>query len=1009
MTAIRTPRNQATPTGPDVEPAQRAPVSIEGIRALLSGLDRRQRLAVTHGEGPLLVIAGPGTGKTEVITRRVAWLIASRRARPSQILALTFTERTADEMQARVDLLVPYGQADTAIHTFHAFGDWLLREHGHAIGRPMDPRVIGRAEAMVLLREQIFELGLQRYRPLGDPTRFAGALVDLFARAKEEGLGPDDLAAYAAELEAGARAVAPAMDEQAAQEVVAGLLDEAASQAELACAYRGYQQILAEHSLVDHGDQVAEAVRLLEERPEVRLALRQRFRFIVVDEAQDANPQQLALVRLMAGEMGNVTFVGDDDQAIYAFRGAVGQALAGLGDAYPTLRDVVLRRNYRSRKPILEAARQLIRHNDPDRLEVQRGVDKTLTAVRRARRPASVRHHVYATASEEADAVAIEIEHLLRKGRHPGSVAVLVRTNADAEPVLASLDVRAIPRRFSGASGLFSYREVRDVLSLLRVIASPASSEDLYAVLTAEPYGLGGEGLSAICDLASRRRRSLWSVVTELLEQPGLLRLTPDTRARLQRCVDQLRASFDGAHERSAPAVLYEHLRESGWLSSLVTRAESGDDGPLRRVARLFEVVKAQSDLLGDPRLPLLVPTLQALIDAGQDPAVPETEERADAVSVLTVHQAKGLEFATVFVIGMAEGRFPLQARRDALTLPAALTGRRASDDPETQRAEERRLFYVAVTRARDELILSHAIRSARGGRQRRPSGFLAEALGRPVDASLAVEEESCLAAPIEQRTAPSTLAASHDRGSGLTLSFTQIDDYLSCPRKYYLRHLMRVPVPAHHALVFGNAMHQAVAVANAALMRGTGLDEAAVQVTLESHWSSEGFLSAEHESARFAAGQAALSRFVERAFARPGDRILAVEQPFSVRLGDARVRGRYDAVRDVEGATIITDYKSGDVRDPARARERARDALQLQIYALAWEAEHGSRPDAVELHFLEGDMVGRVTPTERQLERASQKVATATAGIRAADFEATPGFPACDWCPYRRICPAAP
>ena len=160
---------------PESSASTRAPVSIEGVRGLLAGLDRRQRQAVTHGDGPLLVIAGPGTGKTEVITRRVAWLIASRRARPSQILALTFTERAADEMQARVDLLVPYGQADTAIHTFHAFGDWLLREHGHAIGRPMDPRVIGRAEAIVLLRERLFELGLKRYRPLGDPTRFAGS------------------------------------------------------------------------------------------------------------------------------------------------------------------------------------------------------------------------------------------------------------------------------------------------------------------------------------------------------------------------------------------------------------------------------------------------------------------------------------------------------------------------------------------------------------------------------------------------------------------------------------------------------------------------------------------------------------------------------------------------------------------------------------------------------------------------------------------------------------------
>ena len=900
MTAIRTPLDAPT-RPPRLDLARGTPVAIEDIRSLLAGLDRRQRLAVTHGDGPLLVIAGPGTGKTEVITRRIAWLIASRRALPSQILGLTFTERAADEMQARVDLLVPYGQADTAIHTFHAFGDWLLREHGHAIGRPMDPRVIGRAEAVVLVRARIFELGLTRYRPLGDPTRFAGALVDLFARAKEEGLGPDDLAAYAAELEAGARSALPAPDDPAAQEVVAGLLDEAVSQAELAAAYRGYQEMLTERSLVDHGDQVAEAVRLLEERPAVRQALRRRFRVVVVDEAQDANPQQLALVRLVAGGSGNVTFVGDDDQAIYAFRGAIGQGLAGLGDAYPSLRDVVLRRNYRSRKPVLDAARNLIRHNDPDRLEVQRGVDKSLTAVRRARRPAPVRHAVYATAADEADAVAVEIEHLLRKGRRAGSVAVLVRTNADAEPVLASLDVRGIPRRFSGASGLFSHREVRDVLSLLRVIASPASSEDLYAVLTAGPHGLGGEELSAICDLANRRRRSLWSVVTELLEQPGLLRLSLDTRTRLGRCVELLRAALVSAHERAAPVVLYEYLRESGWLRMLVTLAESGDDGPLHRVARFFEVVKAQSDLLGDPRLPLLVPTLQALIDAGEDPAVATPVEHVDAVSVLTVHQAKGLEFATVFVVGLAEGRFPLPSRRDTLPLPAALTGRPATDDADRQRAEERRLFYVAMTRARDELILSHAIRGAHGGRQRRPSGFLAEALGRPIDAGLASVSADPLKAPPEAPALTRMVTGTHDRDKALTLSFTQIDDYLACPRKYHLRHVVGVPVPPHHALVFGNAMHQAVAVANLATMRGHDPDETAVMATLEAHWRSEGFLSAEHEAARFASGQVALRRFLQRSTTTLGERVLAVEQSFSVRLGDTRVRGRFDAVREVE------------------------------------------------------------------------------------------------------------
>ena len=241
-----------------------------------------------------------------------------------------------------------------------------------------------------------------------------------------------------------------------------------------------------------------------------------------------------------------------------------------------------------------------------------------------------------------------------------------------------------------------------------------------------------------------------------------------------------------------------------------------------------------------------------------------------------------------------------------------------------------------------------------------------------------------------------------------LNLSFSQIDDYLSCPLKYRLRHQVRVPTPPHHSLVFCNAFHQAVALANGRRMRGEPVEMDALQAALEAHWRSEGFLSQEHEAARFAAGTTALGRFAE-ACGTADDEILAVEQPFAVRIGSDHVRGRYDAVRKTHAGLVITDYKSGDMRDPARARQRARSSLQLQLYTLAWETEHGQRPDAVELHFLESGVVGRVTPTERQLDGARVKVEKAAAGIRRGDFEATPGYPACDWCPYRRICPAAP
>ena len=277
------------------------PVSLESVRPLLRGLNREQRRAVTHGDGPLLVVAGPGTGKTEVITRRIAWLIATKRARPSEILALTFTDAAAAEMQARVDVLVPYGRADAAIHTFHAFGDRLIREFALELGRTTEPRVINRAEAVLLLREHLFELGLERYRPLADPTRFLDSLVELIGRAKDEGIAAEELLVYADELEAGARAAMDAADADGVRAACEALLEEAAGHREVGSAFAAHERLLAERNLVDFPDQVGLAVRLLEERPSVRAQVQARYRYVVVDEFQDTNASQLALVQAVAG------------------------------------------------------------------------------------------------------------------------------------------------------------------------------------------------------------------------------------------------------------------------------------------------------------------------------------------------------------------------------------------------------------------------------------------------------------------------------------------------------------------------------------------------------------------------------------------------------------------------------------------------------------------------------------------------------------------------------------
>src|SRR6188508_2509034 len=710
------------PAGIDAAPA--------GLEALLGGLNPDQLRAVTHGGGPLLVVAGAGTGKTQVITRRIAWLIATRRAKPSEILALTFTDKAADEMALRVDQLVPYGYTDTQIATFHAFGDRLIRDHALQLGLPPDVRVLSRAEAVIFLREHLFEFELDAYRPLGDPTRFLAALVTLFSRCKDEDISPEAYQQHAARLSAEAALV----DAEAGVDGAAAS-EEAARQAELARAYARYQELLAQNGFIDFGDQVALALRLVRESPSARTAVAGRFRYILVDEFQDTNRAQAELVAALADGHRNVTVVGDDDQAIYAFRGAAVDNILAFNDRYPGARTVVLRRNYRSLAPVLDAAYRLVRFNDPDRLEVRAGIVKRLRAQRVSPTPAPVRLEVFASGAEEADWLAAEIGRRIEAGAAPRDHAILVRANGHADPILRALNMAGIPWRFSGTSGLYARPEVRLLLAFLRAVADLESSVDVYALAASDVYGLGGEELTAIVNMARRRNRSVWAILEEVDRQPGILRLAPETRATVHRLVTDLRAYAEAAHAGPAGELLYRFLRGSGILGRLVGTDTPAAEEQLQNIARFFEIVRSQSALLADDRAIFVAPHLATLIEAGDDPATAELDPDADAVAVLTVHKAKGLEFPVVFLPGMVAGRFPSGGRGDALTLPAGL-GRGLPPTAELALAEERRLCYVAMTRARDELVLTHAADYG-GARARRVSPFVLEALDLPAAAGV--------------------------------------------------------------------------------------------------------------------------------------------------------------------------------------------------------------------------------------------------------------------------------
>jgi DNA helicase-2/ATP-dependent DNA helicase PcrA len=506
------------------------------------------------------------------------------------------------------------------------------------------------------------------------------------------------------------------------------------------------------------------------------------------------------------------------------------------------------------------------------------------------------------------------------------------------------------------------------------------------------------------------------------------------------------------AHERPTGEVLYAFLRESGLLARWSAPDSLTAEESLRNVARFFELIRDHAELAADPRPAFLVPHLGALLEAGDDPATVDIDPDADAVAVLTVHKAKGLEFPTVFMAGLVAGRFPTAGRREALPIPTELLDEIAAHG-EVELQEERRLFYVAMTRARDELILCHAADYG-GARARRISPFVLEALDRP---SAVVPPGAGLVAPAPlarleafRAVVPPTEGARQPVTEPLMLSFGAIDAYLTCPAKYRYGHVLRIPVAPHHALVYGAAMHTAVQEFHRRQARGEVMSEEALAASFEAACTSEGFITREHEEARLAAGRAALRRF--RADQLKPDAVIPayVEREFTFSLAGDRIRGRWDRV-DIEtvpagtptgevatpGAlsgsaagvvgvgvlpdviedtlplmprerVTITDYKSSDVRDPAVARQRARDSLQLAIYAMAYQAQTGRLPDAVQLWFLESGVIGRAELDPKRLARARGRIAEASEGIRARDFTARPDPLACGYCPFRDICPSS-
>jgi len=963
---------------------------------ILEGLNKEQTEAVTHKQGPLLIIAGAGTGKTTVISRRIAWIISSGLAKPNEILALTFTDKAALEMQERVDILMPYGYTDIWISTFHAFGDRLLRENALIAGINPDFKVLTLPEAAVFFREHIFEFNLSYFRPLSDPTRFIEALISLFSRAKDEDISAKEYLQFAEDFAIKAK---DTPEDKALEE-------EALQQLEIANAYAKYQELMAKEGLMDFGNQFYLSLCLLREHPLILKKYQQQFKYILIDEFQDTNYAQYQLARTLAGKNSNITVTGDDDQCIYRFRGAAYSNLLNFIKDFPRAKKISIIQNYRSSQAILDSAYKLIQNNNPERFEVKAKIDKRLIGL--TKEGNAPEHLHFDTNSSEADHVAKTIKDKALSGEYRYSdFAILVRSNSDAQGFLQALNMLEIPWQFSGNQGLYSREEVKLCINFLRVAANPSDSLSLYYLASSEVYAMDLSELSRLNHYAKRRNKSLYLVFQDLEVIEELKEISSKTKELIKLILADFEKFMRIARDETTGRLLYAFLTDTGFLKRLTHEPNLEKETKIQNLAKFFNIVRDYELVAKEDRVITFVNYLNLLIEAGDDPSTVQADLDTDAVNVLTIHKAKGLEFKVVFLVNLVQGKFPWPRRSQPIELPDALI-KEVLPVGDFHIQEERRLFYVGMTRAKLELFLTSASDYG-GSRLRRVSQFVVEAMGKEI-----IEKEKKKSSALEAigRFAPrkdsaQITAKSIPQERLVSLSYYHIDDYLTCPLKYKYVNILRVPIMEHHTVIYGRAMHDAVSKYFQFKLSGKKMALADLLNAFKESFDPQGFLGIRHQEERFRVGEEALIKFFKEEELRDSQPQF-IEKEFSFIFDDNKITGRFDRVDREKDGAVIMDFKTSGIKTKKDADKRAKESMQLTLYALAYKNIFGELPKRAELYFLESGIVGSKQVTEDDLEEVKEKINLVASGIRQHNFQATPNYMGCTYCAYNQICPSS-
>jgi len=969
----------------------------------LQKLNKEQREAVVYDGGPLLIVAGAGTGKTTVITQRLAYLIENNKAKPEEVLAVTFTEKAAEEMEERVDQLLPYGYVDLWVSTFHAFCERVLRDHALDIGLPADFKILDGTAGWLLVYKNLDKFNLNYYRPLGNPTKFIQALLAHFSHCKDQAIYPEDYLSYAEKLKT--RDDAP--EGQETERIN-----------EVASAYHIYQKLLLENGVLDFGDLINYCLKLFQQRPQILNKYREKFKYILVDEFQDTNWAQYELIKILAAPKNNLTVCADDDQAIYRWRGASFSNILQFKKDFPKAKEISLVNNYRSTQNILDLAYKFIKANDPDRLEFVDKINKKLIANNQG---AGAIEHLHAkTLQEEVQKTINVIKQILKKDKQTNfnDIAILSRTNDACIPFIKALEKAKLPYQFLASRGLYAKPAVLDVISYFRMLDNYHESPALYRILNLPFWDINTEDIAKLTQYSYRKGKSLYEAMGDLPLIPGI---SEKSRKTIPWILSLIKKHTALAREKTVSELMVAFLKDSGYLKYLIDKDGREEFGVLDQ---FIKKIKNFEESVLDPSLNNFMREITLEIESGEQGKLEfDIDQGPDMIKVMTIHGAKGLEFKYVFLVNMVDKRFPTIERSDPIEMPEDLI-KDIKPKGDVHLQEERRICYVAMTRAKKELYFTSA-EDYGLTRKKKLSRFMIE-MGYKDDLEMK-SAKSKISAVEMLEVSPST---SRTKAKGETsplyrlpdhFSYSQLAAFAKCPLQYKFAIILRVPVRGKANFSFGKTMHDVfyqflksvnderdLSQSNLfgfADQKQTKVGFEALNQIYDKSWIDEWYENKTQKEEYYKLGKKIIKDFYED-FAENPPKILktgegvALEMPFNLKVGGYTINGRIDRIDETKGGVVIIDYKTGTPKEKLEADDKE----QLLIYQIAAEEVLKLKPQELTYYYLNEYKKVSFIGSEKEKEALKEKIVEEIEKIEKSDFKATPGWQ-CSYCDFKDIC----